>query len=392
MSGVTAGLTVVELGDGIAPAYCAKLLADYGSEVIKVELPEGDRLRAAGPFRDDDPSIEGGGLFTFLNTSKQSVTIDWRTEDGKKLVGGLVEQADIVVHPFAGEARATVGLGEPGRADLVEVAVTPYGLDGPYAGFESEPITLAALSGWMFCMGDRDQPPLFPGGPYIEYLSGISAAVGALIAIEARAGTGLGQVVDVSAFEAGVEALAFDPLRFSYSGSYRPRSDELYGDSPASAVYPCADGFVQFQEERRTREFLRILGGEELANDGRFESARSRLENRDALRQAFIEHLARKQRWELFEASGREHIIISAVPDMADLLQLQPHQERDYFQPLAGGPLEGVPLPGPPIRFSEGGWRSEPAPALGSANREVLGARLGVPAEEIARLRAGGRV
>ena len=190
----------------------------------------------------------------------------------------------------------------------------------------------------------------------------------------------------------GVEALAFDPLRFSYSGSYRPRSDELYGDSPASAVYPCADGFVQFQEERRTREFLRILGGEELANDGRFESARSRLENRDALRQAFIEHLARKGRWELFEASGREHIIISAVPDMADLLQLQPHQERDYFHPLAGGPLEGVPLPGPPIRFGEGGWRSEPAPALGSANREVLGARLGVPAEEIARLRAGGRV
>src|ERR1700749_4245511 len=154
MSGVTAGLTVVELGDGIAPAYCAKLLADYGSEVIKVELPEGDRLRAAGPFRDDEPSIEGGCLFTFLNTSKQSVTIDWRTEDGKKLVGGLVEQADIVVHPLAGEARATVGLGEPGRADLVEVAVTPYGLDGAYAGFESEPITLAALSGWMFCMGD----------------------------------------------------------------------------------------------------------------------------------------------------------------------------------------------------------------------------------------------
>jgi crotonobetainyl-CoA:carnitine CoA-transferase CaiB-like acyl-CoA transferase len=241
-------------------------------------------------------------------------------------------------------------------------------------------------------MGDHDKPPLFPGGPYIEYLSGISAAVGALIAIEARAHTGVGQVVDVSEFEVGVEALAFDPLRFSYAGSYRPRSDELYGDSPASAVYPCADGFVQFQEERRTREFLRILGGEELSADERFQSAHSRLENRDALRQAFIEHLAEKSRWELFEEGGREHIIISAVPDMADLLQLKPHLERGYFRPLADGPLAGIPLPGPPIRFGEGGWRSEPAPLLGGANLEVLGARLGLEAEEIARLRAGGRL
>lgn len=394
MSGVTAGLTVVELGDGIAPSYCTKLLADYGSEVIKVELPEGDRLRAAGPFRDDEPAMEGGGLFTFLNTSKQSVTIDWRTDDGKLLVGRLVDQSDIVVHPFRGEARSGLGLDsrERGRADLVEVAVTPYGLDGPYAGFETEPITMAALSGWMFCMGDHDKPPLYPGGPYIEYLSGISAAVGALIAIEARAHTGIGQLVDVAEFEVGVEALAFDPLRFSYSGGYRPRSDELYGDSPASAVYPCADGFVQFQEERRTRELLRILGGEELANDERFQTAQSRLEHREALRQVFIEHLAQKGRWEVFEEGGGDHIIISAVPDMADLLQLKPHQEREYFHFLADGPLEGVPLPGPPIRFGEGEWRCEPAPLLGHANRDVLGARLGVPAEEIARLRAGGRL
>jgi crotonobetainyl-CoA:carnitine CoA-transferase CaiB-like acyl-CoA transferase len=395
MSGVTAGLQVIELGDGIAPSYCTKLLADHGSEVIKVELPEGDRLRAAGPFRDDVPSIEGGGLFTFLNTSKQSVTIDWRTEDGKILVGKLIDQCDIVVHPFVGELRRGLGLGlaqDGGQAGLVEVAVTPYGLDGPYAGFESEPITMAALSGWMFCMGDHDKPPLFPGGPYIEYLSGISAAVGALIAIESRATTGAGQVVDVSEFEVGVEALAFDPLRFSYSGSYRPRSDELYGDSPASAVYPCADGFVQFQEERRTREFLRILGGEDLSTDERFQSGPTRLENREALRQVFIEHLAKKGRWELFEECGHEHIIISAVPDMADLLRLKPHRERDYFHRLRNGPLEGVPLPGPPIRFGEGEWRCEPAPILGRANPDVLGERLGVPAEEMARLRAAGRI
>jgi crotonobetainyl-CoA:carnitine CoA-transferase CaiB-like acyl-CoA transferase len=393
MSGVTSGLTVIELGDHIASSYCTKLLADYGSEVVKVELPEGGPLRAAGPFRDDEPSIEGGGLFTFLNTSKQSVTIDWRTSDGRNLVGRLLEQSDIVVHPFGGETRASFGLGseERDQAGLVEVAVTPYGLDGPYADFESEPITTAALSGWMFCMGDHDKPPLFPGGPYIEYLSGISAAVGALIAIAARVNTGAGQVVDVSEFEVGVEALAFDPLRFSYSGSYRLRTDERYTDSATSAIYPCADGFVQFQEEWRTREFLRILGGEELADDERFETAELRLLNRDALRQALIDHLAKRRRWELFEQCGGERIIIAAVPDMPDLLHLQPHEERNYFHHLARGALEGIPLPGPPIRFGDGEWRCEPAPSLGSANSEVLGGRLGLLPNQVADSEPGGR-
>jgi crotonobetainyl-CoA:carnitine CoA-transferase CaiB-like acyl-CoA transferase len=385
MSGVTSGLAVIELGDQISSSYCTKLLADYGSDVLKVELPEGGRLRGAGPFRKDEPSIEGGGLFTFLNTSKRSVTIDWRTADGRKLVGRLLEQSDIVVHPFAGETRAAFALGSEDyeQAGLVEVAVTPYGLDGPYAEFESEPITTAALSGWMFCMGDHDKPPLFPGGPYIEYISGISAAAGALIAIAARANTGAGQVVDVSEFEVGVEALPFDPVRFGYSGRYRPRTDERYGDSATAAIYPCADGFVQFHEEWRTMDLLRILGGEELADDERFETAEARLLNRDALQQVLIDLLSKRGRWELFEECGREHIIMASVPDMTDLLQLKPHELRNYFHHLTQGALDGTPLPGPPIRFGDGEWRCEPAPTLGSANSEVLAGRLGVPPKEV---------
>jgi crotonobetainyl-CoA:carnitine CoA-transferase CaiB-like acyl-CoA transferase len=391
MSGVTAGLTVIELGDHLASSYCGKLLADYGSEVLKVELPDGGGLRAAGPFRDDEASIDGGGLFNFLNTSKRSVTIDWRTAIGRELVGRLLSQSDIVVHPFGGETRATFGLGseERDQAGLVEVAVTPYGLDGPYVDFESEPITTAALSGWMFCMGDHDKPPLFPGGPYIEYLSGISAAAGALIAVAARVKTGTGQLVDVSEFEVGVEALAFDTLRYSYSGSYRSRTDERYGDSATSAIYPCADGFIQFQEEWRTTDLLRILGGDELADDERFRTTESRLLNRDALQQALIEHLANRSRWDLFEQCGRARIIVSAVPEMADLLHLKPHEERSYFHQMTQGALQGIPLPGPPIRFGDGEWRCDPAPSLGNANPEVLGGRLGRPVKEDAGLGEG---
>ena len=377
MGGVTSGLTVLELGEGFASSYGAKLLADHGSEVIKVEPPEGDRLRRAGPFRDDEPSIDGGGLWNFLNTSKRSVTIDRATREGQRLVGRLIEQADVVVHTLVGAARADLGLGTPERdeAGLVEVAVTPYGLDGPYRDFAREPITLAALSGWMFCMGDQDRAPLFPGGPYIEYLAGISAAAGALIGVAAKAKTGLGQVVDVSEFEVGVEALVFDPSRYSYAGTNRTRTGDLYGGDPMAALYPCADGYFQFHAGRAAPALLRVVGGDQLATDDRFRTPKSRFENRDALRQALIDGLADKRRWELFEQCGQDHIVVGAVPDMADLLELAPHRERGYFHRLGHGPLADVPVPGPPIRFGDGEWRSDPAPGLGTSNQDVLSDR-----------------
>lgn len=189
-----------------------------------------------------------------------------------------------------------------------------------------------------------------------------------------------------------MEALAFDTLRFSYSGASRSPSDELYGGSPAAAVVPCADGFVQFQEIRPPQGLFRLLGGDDLAGDERFATEKLRLANLDALRQAYIDHLADKRRWDVFEQGGREHFVVAAVPDMADLLELAPHRERGYFYTFPDGPLAGTPVPGPPIRFGDGEWRCEPAAVLGSANREVLGDDLGLTAEDRARLRADGRL
>jgi crotonobetainyl-CoA:carnitine CoA-transferase CaiB-like acyl-CoA transferase len=391
-SGVTSGLSVLEFGDSVATAYCGKLFADYGADVLKVELPCGDGLRAAGPFKDDLPSVEGGGLFGFLNTSKQSVTIDWRTSDGLALTRRLAESVDVVVHPFRAEGRTGFAFDAPAFRDrgLVEVAITPFGQDGPYARYEAEPLTMAALGGWMHAMGDPDKPPLYPGGPYISYLAGVSGAIGAMLAVEARQRGGQGQLVDVSEFETAIGCLPFDTVQFSYSGGHRRRTGDLYGDNPLAAIYPCADGYVQFQVSFRPAEFLRMVGGEEMANDPRFQNAELRSLNRETLREAIVGWLADKRRWDLFDECGRDRLVFSAVPDVSELLTLPPHVQRGFFQAQDDGALAGVPLPGPAIRFSDGAWDSRPAPTPGEANDDILRGRLGVAKERLWHMRQAG--
>ncbi|OAI41552.1 hypothetical protein AYO38_00535 [bacterium SCGC AG-212-C10] len=381
MTGVTAGIRVLELGEGIAVAYCGKLFADYGADVLKVERPGGDPLRA-------DPGAPGKGnadadpaLFAFLNTSKQSVTVDLEHEESRRALTGLLANADIVVHPFAGAARNALGLdwATLHARGLIEVAVSPYGQTGPYRDFAAEPLTMTALAGWMFCMGDSDKPPLYPGGPYISYLAGSSAAAAALIALESRKAGGAGQLIDVSELEVGLTGIPFDTVRFSYSGYIRPRSNELYSDNPTAAIYPCADGYVQFQELRRLPEFLRLIGGDELASDPRLINADLRAQNRDVLKQAFVQFLATKQRWPLFEECSRRHIIISAVPDVSELPGLAPHRERSYFYTPETGILAGLNVPGQPIRFSDGDWASGPEPAIGAHDLPTIPAETAAP-------------
>jgi len=239
-------------------------------------------------------------------------------------------------------------------------------------------------------MGDPDRPPLYPGAPYISYLAGISGAFGALAGVEARERHGFGQLIDTSEFETAVGVLPYDTLEFGYAGRYRHRSGELYGDNPLAAIYPCADGYVQFQVGFRATEFLRMLGGEDLASDPRFKNAESRSQHRAALRELILNWLKDKQRWELFESCARHRLVFASVPDMREVLELPPHQDRTFFVEQAEGPFAGVRFPGPAIRFGDGRTRATTAPELGQETARVLSQCAGVDDATLAALRENG--
>jgi len=243
------GLRVVDLSQGIAGPYCTSLLADSGAEVIKVEPPEGDYARRLGPFPDDEPHPDRGGLFIHLNGNKKSVTLDVATPSGRTVLRKLLDGADVLVESDPPGRLASLGLGyEDLKGELprlVYCSLTPFGQTGPYAGFKGSSLACLALSGLMYVTGDPDKEPLATGGEAAEYFAGVNAWVAVLAALEQRAATGEGQHVDVSMLEALGSADEYNTAMYATCGAIRKRfySHHHIPAYPAE-IYPCRDGYI----------------------------------------------------------------------------------------------------------------------------------------------------
>ena len=205
-------LRVLDLSEGVAGAFCTKLLAGFGADVIKIERPGGgDPLRRHGPFPDDLPHPEKGALFLYLNTRKKSITLDIAQRSGALILRRLVEEAEVVVESFPPGYLAELGLGYESLARikprLVMTSVTPFGQDGPYAGYRATNLTVFAAGGQMAVTGEPDREPLKNGGYQAEYQAGLHAfAATAVVAFSADA-TEVGQHIDIAAMECLVTAL-----------------------------------------------------------------------------------------------------------------------------------------------------------------------------------------
>jgi len=199
-------LRVLDLSEGVAGAFCAKLLAGFGADVIKIERPgAGDPLRHHGPFPDDVPHGEKSALFLYLNTGKRSITLDIAKRSGALLFRRLAEGAEVVVESFRPGYLADLGLGYRSlsriKPRLVMTSVTPFGQNGPYAGYRATNLTTSAAGGRMAVAGEPDRGPLETGGYQAEYLAGLHAfAATAVVAFSADA-TEVGQHIDVAAME-----------------------------------------------------------------------------------------------------------------------------------------------------------------------------------------------
>jgi crotonobetainyl-CoA:carnitine CoA-transferase CaiB-like acyl-CoA transferase len=201
-----AGLRVVELCGMIAGPYCAKILADLGAEVVKVEEPAaGDPARRAGPFPQDSPHPERSGLFLHLNTNKLGVTLDVTTATGRRLLLDLLRDADVFVQDLPPGHAETLGFGYEALADsfpeLIVTAMSPYGASGPHRDWRTDHLNLYHGSGHssFFYVDPREalRGPVVGGGFVGEYDAGLAAALATLGAVLGRQGTGRGQEVEV---------------------------------------------------------------------------------------------------------------------------------------------------------------------------------------------------
>lgn len=392
-----AGLRVLDLSQGIAGGYCTKLLADSGAEVIKVEPPEtGERLRSLGPWPDDIPGSETGGLHLYLNAGKKSVTLDLTTQSGGVILKKLLRGTDVLVESAAPGALAANGLGyddiKDQFPDLIYASVTPFGQTGPWRDFVGDAFIAYATGGLMYVTGDPDREPLANGAEPAEYFAAQNLAIGILAALEHRENGGGGQWVETSLIEAIAANNEYNTVLYSFMGAIRRRWYSRHAFRYPSDIFPCQDGHVAVLYGR--------LGLQELA------VTIERPELMD--HELFVNHTERYRRWQEFEDLLRPYLeshsaraIVEAgqalrqpfalVSTIDGLLSDEHLEERGYFTAIDHPKAGTLRYPGPPWRMSATPWATERAPLLGEHNAAVLiGEETGYEQADLVILRERG--
>jgi len=400
--GALEGLKIVELGQMVAAPYCAKLFADFGAEVIKVEPPGGDAARAWGPFPGDAPDAEKSGLYLFLNTSKRSVTLDVTRERGRALFLKLIAEADALIENNLPAQMRAWGLDYATLAatnpNLVVISITPFGQTGPYSAWKGYDLNAYHLTaaGSRYC-GRPGEAPLEHGTFSAEFFGGVAAASWGLAAIYGRDNAGGGQQVDVSCAEAIAAAFIGGQNIGAYAqdGRFDKRSGVGMSFGAPATILPCRDGHVWILalETAQWNGLAKAMGDPEWMQLEMFQDMFTRAQNDDAMYPLIEMWTMEHGKMEIMEKCQANGVPVTAVLTVGEAAE-QPHlRERGYIveqrHPAAGT----IHMPGAPFQLPAcpGGPRT-PAPRLGQHTAEILGVRLGLSAPELARLRAAGVV
>ncbi|MBE0479654.1 MAG: CoA transferase [Dehalococcoidia bacterium] len=395
-------LKVIECGRFVSAPYCAKLMADLGAEVIKIEEPgTGDESRNYGPFPDDIPDPEQSGLYLYLNTNKKGITLDVRTSAGKQLLAEILKEADVFIENlgpgFTREDVLNYARLREINPQLIVASISPYGQTGPYSNHKAYAINCCALGGVSQTIGHHWREPLTAPVLQGHYQAGVSAAGATMTALLARDITGRGQHVDIA--EADVWAtyhVGFGITIYAFGARETLRKGYIGGGwtYPARRVIPCKNGYMAVcaPQVKQWVKFLELMDNPEWSQDPRYRDRHAMEddypEEVDALIAPWFLERTKKELFEIFEKNA---IPFAPLYNMRDQVEDTHLAERDFFASLDREHVGSLIYPGAPYKFSGTPWALEsPAPQLGQHNSEIFMHRLGLSGEELVALRRTG--
>lgn len=386
------GLRVLDISEGIAGPYCARWLADFGADVIKMERPgRGDRMRSFGPFPEDTPHSEKSLSFLLLNLNKRGITLNLETETGQHLFKELVKKANVVVEGFKPGYLASLGLDYLSLSAinprLIMASLTWFGQTGPYAGYEGEEIVAYATGAVMSISGTQDREPLMHGGFQAQYESGLNAAAITAVALLGQELTGQGQHIDLSINEVVSSTLVINQPSYSFIGAIqgrrRPRGNE-FGNP-----MPCKDGYIISQAGGGAtwEEIAGFYGRPDLL-EPRFADDSTRNRHGEELDAIFLDAIKERSKRELFRSASERRMLLGIVQDPNDLVECPQLAARRFYVEVEHPLLGKVKCPVAPFNATATPYSlRRPAPLLGQHNREIFCDELGLPLEELTRLR-----
>lgn len=333
------GLRVIDMSTVLAGPNCARYLADFGADVIKVERPDGgDSLRN---MAWKDPRDGVGLWWKLVNRNKRTIALDLKRDEDRSLLLELAADAHVLVENFRPGTLERLDLSPDvlleANPKLVITRVSGFGQDGPYAqrpGFAS---IAEAMSGFAAVNGEPDGPPLLPAIALTDEVTGITAAFATMVALH----SGVGQVVDVNLLETIFHMMGPVISLFALTGELQPRLGSGLPYTVPRGTYECADGRwvgISASSDTVARRVLDILG----IDDERFATFEGRVRHRDELETLMRTWCAQRPRAEVIEIFDKAEAAIGPVLDMADIAQDEHFSHRQAVTVVGDTPMQNL--------------------------------------------------
>lgn len=374
---ILAGITVIDMTEGVAGPYAAMALSDMGANVIKVERPAGDWSRPADHFTVDG---EQNAQFISLNRNKRNIGLDVASDGGKQVLARMIGQADVLLSNYRPGVMGRLGFGYEDcrtlRPDLIYCTISGFGQTGAYAQNPASDTIIQAMSGLMSLVGEADGPPMRVGFPMIDMAAANYAVQGILLSLYGRQNGHGGANLDISLMAAALGLMTAGYTRYRASGVVPLRQGNENKNLAPAGAYRGGDGryfTIAILRDEHWRKFCEALGLKEFAGDAGLATNRQRVERRAEIDGVIAPLFAGQPAAYWLERLSGADILCGPINTYEDIAN-DPNlvSQLPLVEGMASGVTEAI---GVPIRRN-GRYNAtyRPAPAKGQNTREVLAA------------------
>ena len=396
--GPLTGYKVLDLTQFESGTVCTETLAWLGAEIWKVERPVTGEL---GRYSVAKPGVDTYG-FLIMNMNKKSITCNMKNPDGLALIKGLLKVADVIVENMGPGSMDRLGLSyEDCKAvnpRIIYASIKGFALDSPYRDYPAFDPIATHTGGFVAATGLPDQP-IKAGVSVADSGSGITCAMSIVAALLQREREGVGQRIDVAMqdFIIGLSRSGWEPYYNTGKPPRRVGNGMPLEDVGPSDTYPCkpfgTNDYVHIYCSRApgSKNFASLckaIGREDLLDDPRYATPRSRFENRDTLDPIIAAWTAQHTKQEAMDILAKADVPAGALLDVGDITNDPDYQRRGMIVEVEHPELGKLKVPGFAPRMSENHIDYECSPALGGSNEEIYGGVLGLSAEQLAELKA----